>query len=88
MSSLLPAVKLGVAVLAGIPVSKITNDIIKNNVTILSKVDKAKVATGSIIIGAMISQSLSRTTDMLVDSVVALKHRTGKEETPEVTEES
>lgn len=80
MSSLLPAVKLGVSVLAGIPVSKITNDIIKNNVTIITQIDKVKVAAGSVVIGAMISQSVSRTTDMLVDSIVALKNRSEKSE--------
>lgn len=85
MGPVLPFVKLGVAALAGIPVSKIANDIIKNNVTIVTKVDKIKVATGSVVIGAMISQSISRTTDMLVDSVVNLKQRTEKsEETTEI----
>ncbi len=85
MGSLLPVVKLGVSVLAGIPVSKITNDIIKNNVTIITKADKVKVMTGSIVIGGMVSQSLSKTTDMFVDSVVALKNRNQKnEETEEI----
>jgi hypothetical protein len=88
MGSLLPVVKLGVATLAGIPVSKIANDIIKNNVTIVTKIDKVKVATGSVVIGAMISQSLSRTTDMLVDTVVNLKQRTEKVEETTETEES
>lgn len=88
MGSLLPVVKLGVAVLAGIPVSKIANDIIKNNVTIVTKIDKVKVATGSVVIGAMISQSLSKTTDMLVDSVANLKFRTAKSEETEEIEES
>lgn len=85
MGPLLPVVKLGVATLAGIPVSKIANDIIKNNVTIVTKMDKVKVATGSVVIGAMISQSVSKTTDMLVDAVVSLKQRTEKsEETEEI----
>lgn len=88
MGSLLPVVKLGVAALAGIPVSKIANDIIKNNVTILTKVDKIKVVTGSVVIGAMITQSISKTTDALVDSVVALKNRNEKVEETEETEES
>lgn len=77
MSSLLPAVKLGMAVLAGIPVSKIANDIIKNNVTIVTKMDQIKVATGSVVIGAMISQQVSKTTDMFVDAVVNLKQNIG-----------
>lgn len=85
MGPVLPFVKLGVAALAGIPVSKIANDIIRNNVTIVTKLDRVKVATGSVVIGAMISQSLSRTTDSLVDAVVNLKQRTEKsEETIEV----
>ena len=88
MGSLLPVVKLGVSVLAGIPVSKIVNDIIKNNVTVVSKIDQVKVVTGSIVIGGMISQSLSKTTDMFVDSIVALKNRTEKTEETEETEES
>jgi len=75
MGSLLPVVKLGVSVLAGIPVSKITNDIIKNNVTIITKIDRIKVVSGSVVIGAMISQSLSRTTDAFVDTVVTFKNR-------------
>lgn len=87
MGSLLPVVKLGVAVLAGIPVSKIANDIIKNNVTIVTKIDKVKVATGSVVIGAMISQSLSKTTDMLVDTVANIRLRNEKtEETQEIEE--
>lgn len=84
MGPLLPVVKLGVAAVAGIPVSKIVNDIIRNNVTIVTKVDKIKVVSGSVVIGAMISQQLSKTTDMLVDSVVNLKNRT--ENTEEATE--
>jgi hypothetical protein len=84
MAPVLPVVKLGVAVLAGIPVSKITNDIIRNNVTIVTTLDRVKVVAGSAVIGAMISQSLSRTTDQLVDTVVALKNR--NEENTETTE--
>jgi hypothetical protein len=88
MSSLLPAVKLGASLLAGIPVSKITNDIIKNNVTIITKVDKAKVVAGSVVIGAMISQSVSRTTDAFIDSIVALKNRSEKNEETPILDES
>lgn len=88
MGSLLPVVKLGVAVLAGIPVSKVVNDIIKNNVTIVTQVDKIKVVTGQFVIGAMLTQSLSKTTDNLVDSVVAITQRNKKTEETEETEES
>ena len=87
MAPLLPVVKLGVAAVAGIPVSKIVNDIIKNNVTIVTKVDKIKVVSGSVVIGAMISQQLSKTTDMLVDTIVNLKQHAEKvEETEEIDE--
>ena len=83
MGPLLPVVKLGVATLAGIPVSKIANDIIKNNVTIVTKMDKIKVVTGSVVIGAMISQQVSKTTDMFVDAVANIKNRTENTE-PEI----
>ena len=86
MGPLLPIVKLGVATLAGIPVSKIANDIIKNNVTIVTQMDKVKVVTGSVVIGAMISQQVSKTTDALVDAVVGIKQRAGNvEEIEEIT---
>lgn len=85
MGSLLPVVKLGMAVLAGIPVSKIANDIIKNNVTIVTKMDQIKVTTGSVVIGAMLSQQVSKTTDMFVDAVVNLAKRSeNSEESTEV----
>jgi hypothetical protein len=87
MGPLLPVVKLGVAALAGIPVSKIANDIIKNNVTIVTKMDKVKVVSGSVVIGAMISQQVSKTTDMFVDALVNLKQRAeDSEETIEIEE--
>jgi hypothetical protein len=87
MGPLLPVVKFGVATLANIPVAKIANDIIKNNVTIVTKMDKIKVVTGSLVIGAMINQQISKTTDALVDTVVAIKNRTGNtEETAEIEE--
>ena len=83
--SVVPVVKLGVAALAGIPVSKIANDIIKNNVTIVTKMDKVKVVTGSVVIGAMISQQVSKTTVMLVDTVLSIKQRTdNSEDQPEI----
>jgi len=88
MGSLLPVVKLGVSLLAGIPVSKIVNDVIKNNVTVVTRIDQVKVVTGSIVIGGMISQSISRTTDTFVDGIVAFKNRNQKPEETEETEES
>ena len=87
MGPLLPVVKLGVATLAGIPVSKIANDIIKNNVTIVTKMDKVKVVTGSVVIGAMISQQVSKTTDMFVDAVANIKNRAENTD-PEIEAES
>lgn len=87
MGPLLPVVKLGVGVLAGIPVSKIVNDIIRNNVTIVTKVDKIKVATGSVVIGAMVGNQVSKTTDTLVDAVVDIKNRVrNSEEIAEIEE--
>lgn len=87
MNSLLPAVKLGMAVLASIPVSKIANDIIKNNVTIVTKMDQIKVATGSVVIGAMLSQQVSKTTDMFVDAIVNLKKHTEAEDSEELVKD-
>lgn len=87
MFAVLPAVKIGVGLLAGIPVSKITNDIIKNNVTVLTKIDHVKVATGSVVIGLMAAESVRRFTDNLVDEVALtvkkVRNRNEDSDTPE-----
>jgi hypothetical protein len=88
MGSLLPVVKFGVAALAGIPVTKIVNDVVKNNVTIVTQADKVMVKAGGFIIGSMIAASLKETTDGVVDAVVAIKNRTQKTEETTETEES
>lgn len=87
MGSLLPVVKLGVVTLSSISVGKIVTDIIKNNVTIVTKIDKVKVATGSAVIGAMLSNHISKTTDVLIQDVIILKQHFAKHsETNEIPE--
>ena len=70
MGPALPLVKLGIGVVAGIPVSKVLGDVIKNNVTVVTKSDAVKVKFGGWILTTMLAGALSRTTDTIVNNVI------------------
>lgn len=88
MSPVLPIVKIGAGVLAGIPVSKIVTDIIKNNVTVVTKMDTFKVASGSVVIGVMVSTAVKKATDELIDAIVDIKQTIVKTKETEEIEKS
>lgn len=61
--------KLVINVAAGLGVSKVTNDIISNNVNVDSTEDRIKVAVGSIVIGSMVSEMASEHVNAKIDAV-------------------
>jgi hypothetical protein len=63
MSNGLPVVKLAINVIAGLGVSKVINDIIQNNTNVVTTADAVKVATGSVVLGAMVVEQASNFTD-------------------------
>lgn len=57
---------------AGVGVSKVTNDIISNNVTVNSTEDRIKVAIGSVVLGSMISDMASEHVSKSIDQMARL----------------
>jgi hypothetical protein len=55
----LPVAKLAVHLVASLGVTKVINDIIKNNTNIATTADAVKVATGSLVLGSMIVEQAS-----------------------------
>jgi hypothetical protein len=71
MSDKLPFVRLGVHLISSIGVSKIVNDIIRNNTDIVTTADAVKVWTGSIVIGSIIAENASKHVNNKIDAVIA-----------------
>lgn len=71
MSSAIPIAKLAVHVVSSIGVSKVVNDIIKNNVTVVTSTDAVKVAAGSIVIGSMVAEKASNHVNERMDAIAA-----------------
>ena len=63
MSNALPVAKLAVQIVSGLGVSKIVNDIVRNQVTILSTADAVKVWVGSLVISSIIVEQSSNHID-------------------------
>lgn len=55
----LPIVRGGLQLVAGLGVTKIIADIVKNNVSVVTTADAVKVWTGSFVIGSMIVEQSS-----------------------------
>jgi hypothetical protein len=70
MSNKLAIAKLAINFAAGAGVSKVVNDIIRNNTTVETTNDAFKVWTGSIVIGSMAADAGSKHVNAKVDAVV------------------
>jgi hypothetical protein len=68
----LDVVKLVINVAAGIGVSKVTNDVITNNVNVDSTGDQIKVAIGSVVIGSMIGEMASDHVNRRIDKIASI----------------
>jgi hypothetical protein len=71
MSDKVAIAKLVVNFTAGAGVSKIVNDIIKNNTTVESTTDAVKVWAGSIVIGSMAADAGSKHVNAKMDAIAA-----------------
>lgn len=56
----LPAVQLGVQFVAGLGVSKILGDVVKNNVVIMTKTQAVTVKVGTFVLGSMLVDQSSK----------------------------
>ena len=86
----LPAAKLVTQVVAGMGVSKILGDIIKNNVVIATKTQAVTVKVGTFVLGSMLWDQSSNHIEKAANDVAALvtKLKEDKEETEEEKEVS
>lgn len=71
MSNKLAIAKIAINFAAGAGVSKVVNDIIRNNVTIETTSDAAKVWIGSAVIGSMAADAGSKHVNAKVDMVTS-----------------
>lgn len=81
----LPAAKLVTQIVAGLGVSKILGDVIRNNVVIATKTQAVTVRVGAFFLGSMVWDQTSNHIDKVTDDVIALaeKLKESKEETEE-----
>jgi hypothetical protein len=71
MSNALPVARLAVHLISSVGVSKVINDVIKNNTDVVTTADAVKVAAGSIVIGSMIAEHASKHVNERVNEVFA-----------------
>ena len=67
----LPAAKLATQVIAGMGVSKILGDIIKNNVVIATKTQAVTVKVGTFVLGSMLWDQTSNHIEKAANDVTA-----------------
>jgi hypothetical protein len=74
-----PMVRLAAQVFASVGVSKVVNDLIRNNTSVITTADAVRVWAGSVVIGSMIADSAAKHVDDRLNEV--LEWRRKKEET-------
>ena len=82
MSGALPFVKLAVHVVSSVGVSKIVNDVIRNNVSVVTTADAVKVIAGSIVIGSMVAEKASNHVNDRMDAIAAWNENRKKTDEP------
>jgi hypothetical protein len=70
MSSYLPMGKLAAQVVAGLGVSKIVNDIVKNNVVIATTAQAVTVKVGAFVLGSMLWEQSAIHVEKQIDELV------------------
>lgn len=68
----LAVVKLGINLLSSFGVSKVLNDIVSNNTTVVTTADAILVKTGTLVLGTMIVGHASNHVNNTIDGVVAI----------------
>ncbi len=63
--------RLAVHIMAGLGVSKVVNDIIRHNTSVVTTADAVRVWAGSVVIGSMITQSAVNHVDQQMVRIAA-----------------
>lgn len=83
-----PVIKLTAQVVASVGVSKVVLDIVKNNVSVVTKADAAKVFVGSFVIGSLAVEQATNFATRTVDDVVGWIEKRKNDPTPQEEVES
>lgn len=69
MFAYLPQAKLAAQIVAGLGVTKIVNDIVKNNVVVVTTFQKVTVSAGSFVLGSMLMDQSTKHIEETVDNL-------------------
>jgi hypothetical protein len=83
MFAYLPLIKAVTQIAAGVGVSKIVEDIVKNNVTISTTAQAVVVKAGSLVLGSMLWEQSSNHIERQTDNFVALITKHNNDSTDE-----
>jgi hypothetical protein len=76
-------VKAGVHLVSALGVTKVMGDIVKNNTTIVTGMDKLLVTAGSLVLGSMVVERASEHVQEQIDSVIMWHANRGSDTTNE-----
>jgi hypothetical protein len=68
MSNAIVITKLAAHLICAAGVSKVINDVITNNTTVMSSADAVRVATGSIVLGSLVAEHASKHVNNRIDA--------------------
>jgi hypothetical protein len=77
----LPLARLAVHVVSTLGVSKVVNDIIRNNTVVTNTIDAVKVSVGSLVVGSMIAQQATKHVNERMDAAVGWYKNRNTDET-------
>lgn len=77
-------IKLIAHIFAGLGVSKVVNDVIQNNTNIVTTWDSVRVATGSLVIGSLITEPAARQVDRAITTFYAWRDKYQSKQDPTV----
>lgn len=77
-----PMVKVGVHIMSLLGVSKVVNDIIQNNTTIVTTFDAIKVNAGSLVIGSIVADAAANHVEQRINEVTTWLNRNNPDTPP------
>lgn len=75
LTAYLPAVKVVTQIVASVGAAKIVGEIIKNNVNIVTTLDKILVGTGSFALGSMVGTAVGKHVVETIDEIVTITQK-------------
>jgi alpha-L-arabinofuranosidase len=86
MFNLLPVAKLAVNIAAGLGVSKVVGDVVKNSAVVVTRYDAFRVKAGILVISSIIAEQGTKQIDQSLDKFAAWYVKNRDEDAPDVIE--